>query len=1052
MILQRARVHALIEARRPGAVWLQGPTGAGKTVALRTYLEQIGLSSLWVTLDERHREPSALFASITAASHAARAALPAFSPEHRDDPAAFARDFFAKLDSVLPEAQALVVDDVHLADDATALLAEAVDTIGDRRRLFFASQILPGPRFAPLLASSRLWTIGHRQLAFDVDEANGLAKRLGAETPMVDSLLAATDGWAAGLMLAMQLGPPSFDDTGDPLGSLRNPLAHLIATQVLHGVAPEDFRRLRVFADLPQVPMALIDLAGDWSTACAHLNRLADRGLFVERVAGDRVRRQGEASVSTSIARGNWRLHDLFRAALREAGNDRVPDPALTRTLVGLLVDLDRHDLAWQLAASNDATVLEDLVAKHGARALRDPSLPLLREVTKRDAPTPHLAYWRTRALLGSDEQAAFEAAEAAWAGFNATDDSVRKGLATSLAIFAMFTSIENVRLIAPWIERFGQVDRVTDDPNAIPDEQAIRCAAEVMHDMHFGGRASGAEVTEMQDRLLSHIVNDSLAPDETVLAGSLLIPAMQRSNRVVEAQAAIARIEALAAFDRAAPHIRASWSLECGYHHVQTGNSEFAVAAFERCLAIAEENVLPQTKTGARIGLVRAALARGDVTAAKQAFEPIKSKTQGSTGAQSAQILYLRARMHVAMNELLPALQSNEAARLLMLEHAFPQAAIRLLDVSQVQILHALGRHDESDALADRLMSQGSDEDRERTRVTVSLLRALRTWTSKRADAERMIGESFALAERISLTNFIPLLPEVAGVAAARALELGTQTDFVRRAIRARRLPAPLGAPSHWPWSMRVRVLGDFVIERDSQPMVFSGKAQQKPLELLKFLACERRMTADTRALITALWPDADGDAGRKNLEVTVSRLRKLLGDDSLVQVKEGRVSLDPARTSSDAREFIDVCSSCEGAMAIAATRRDASDLSKRLFEVFVALPFEHDEGLAWREGTRERFRNSFVRAVRALANGLEASGQGDRSVALLESALVREPLAEGLAQALMRAYIQAGEHAEAMRVYRQCRQMLSILIGAAPSPETERLKDSIQPPGEKQ
>ena len=52
----------------------------------------------------------------------------------------------------------------------------------------------------------------------------------------------------------------------------------------------------------------------------------------------------------------------------------------------------------------------------------------------------------------------------------------------------------------------------------------------------------------------------------------------------------------------------------------------------------------------------------------------------------------------------------------------------------------------------------------------------------------------------------------------------------------------------------------------------------------------------ADASSIGSALWPDADDGPARKSLEVTISRLRKLLDDDTLVLMKEGKVSLDAA------------------------------------------------------------------------------------------------------------------------------------------------------------
>jgi DNA-binding SARP family transcriptional activator len=52
---------------------------------------------------------------------------------------------------------------------------------------------------------------------------------------------------------------------------------------------------------------------------------------------------------------------------------------------------------------------------------------------------------------------------------------------------------------------------------------------------------------------------------------------------------------------------------------------------------------------------------------------------------------------------------------------------------------------------------------------------------------------------------------------------------------------------------------------------------------------------------------------------------------------------------------------------------------------------------------------------------------------------------LAEGLYRRLMIAYRERGEPAEALNVYRRCRHMLSIVLGAKPSAETEAIRSSL-------
>jgi DNA-binding SARP family transcriptional activator len=44
------------------------------------------------------------------------------------------------------------------------------------------------------------------------------------------------------------------------------------------------------------------------------------------------------------------------------------------------------------------------------------------------------------------------------------------------------------------------------------------------------------------------------------------------------------------------------------------------------------------------------------------------------------------------------------------------------------------------------------------------------------------------------------------------------------------------------------------------------------------------------------------------------------------------------------------------------------------------------------------------------------------------------------------MVSYRELGEAAEALKVYRRCRDMLSIVLGLSPSPETEAIRATLR------
>lgn len=74
-----------------------------------------------------------------------------------------------------------------------------------------------------------------------------------------------------------------------------------------------------------------------------------------------------------------------------------------------------------------------------------------------------------------------------------------------------------------------------------------------------------------------------------------------------------------------------------------------------------------------------------------------------------------------------------------------------------------------------------------------------------------------------------------------------------------------------------------------------------------------------------------------------------------------------------------------------------------------------------------------------------MEAAGDGPTAVDRYRRGLEADNLAELLYRGLMRSLAATGDQAEALNAYRRCRELLSIVLGLKPSPETERLHQAI-------
>jgi DNA-binding SARP family transcriptional activator len=74
-----------------------------------------------------------------------------------------------------------------------------------------------------------------------------------------------------------------------------------------------------------------------------------------------------------------------------------------------------------------------------------------------------------------------------------------------------------------------------------------------------------------------------------------------------------------------------------------------------------------------------------------------------------------------------------------------------------------------------------------------------------------------------------------------------------------------------------------------------------------------------------------------------------------------------------------------------------------------------------------------------------LEDGGDYKAAIALYESALQQDNLIEPFYRGLMRCHHALGETTEALRMYRRCRELFSIVLSTAPAPETELLRAKL-------
>jgi LuxR family maltose regulon positive regulatory protein len=236
-----------------------------------------------------------------------------------------------------------------------------------------------------------------------------------------------------------------------------------------------------------------------------------------------------------------------------------------------------------------------------------------------------------------------------------------------------------------------------------------------------------------------------------------------------------------------------------------------------------------------------------------------------------------------------------------------------------------------------------------------------------------------------------------------------------------------------------RIHVLGRFRILTGDTPVAVPPRLR-KPQELLQALLAFGGTDVSAGALIDALWPDSDGDAGYHALESALYRLRQLLGARDAVGMQGGKVSLNPDQLWVDMWEFEKELRCPHG--------QSANDIERigRLRRLYQGHFLQHEAEKPWILNARQRLRDHFLGAICDAASECVLVRRWEAAAKLYRSGIELDSLNESLYRGLMLCHQQLGDHSEALQAYRRCRELLTRFLGVPPNSKTQALYHSVR------
>ena len=367
--LARPRLVEMLD-RAVGAklVVVRAPAGFGKTTFLVEYhrwLQQRGVATAWLTLDEADNDVSRFLSHVLASFQAIDPTLALITPSGGErDMAGAALELIHHL-SMQTHPFALFLDNLEVVQAApvVGVLRSILDSLP------VGGQVIVGSRESPKLGLGRLRAHGHlvevtqEALRFSLGESAALLRgecRLDLDDRQIRRLHERTQGWAAALWLAAL----ALREHDDPEAFIRSfsgshaAVADYLLDDVLSRLPDESRDFLLELSVLDELNPSLCDAITGHRDSLVRLTAFEKAGLFV---------------IPQGPEGGSYRFHPLFRDFLIDELARSDPDG---------VARLTRAAADWYLERDQPVSALEHMIRSGDEAAsvelLRDNAEPLL--------------------------------------------------------------------------------------------------------------------------------------------------------------------------------------------------------------------------------------------------------------------------------------------------------------------------------------------------------------------------------------------------------------------------------------------------------------------------------------------------------------------------------------------------------------------------------------------------------------------------------------------------------------------------------------------------
>lgn len=1052
-VIARERLFTLLDRRRRApVVWVSGPPGSGKTTLVSSYLESKKPRVRWYQLDKDDSDVATFFYYMAMASGSGTeesAALPMYTREYHGDLGAFCRRFFGALFAELKPPFVIALDNYHEVSRQSQfheVLLHAVSELPPECCIVVISRTDPPASMVRLRARRQIDNIGWTDLQLKRRESDAIINRWHPDLSKatLKQLYEKTEGWAAGLVLLLDQAQNEGFLERIPSLSAPQLVFDYLAGEVFDNFGASTQQFLLKTAYLPEMTPASAETLTQFSDAGEILGRLHREHYFV--------------ALKTGATEPVYMYHPLLRAFLQQRTADRMDEETrrdLRRRSASLLEEQGAVALAADvLREGGDYAAFLPLVLSHAAEMLRlgraESLERWLDEVPEELADNePWFHYWRGSCLfIQSSLRQSRHAYERAFGLFETRQTADLRGLILSCSgvMDAIVHELDDLSLLDRWI---AVVDELLHEHGEVTWPE-VRSRITVSMFMALVFRQPGRDdIAEWAEKA----VNETENIDDTFtrLTAKLLVAInLNYTGQFARAKDLTEDLRKLCSSPRVPPlALTVLKDVESMYCLLNADHEQCLRAVYDG-IEIGRQSGVHTWSYHLLSNGVASALGAGDLETAETLLGEMQDYTDSARRLDRAIFHYYTAWHAMLADDPLRAYREQKIALRLATETGCPFYEI-LCRLALGLVLAETGEERRAASELRKVRAAARPID---NRLLEFMCLTTYAYIALEHGRERSgvaaLRYAMGLGREYGYRHFIWWLPKVMSRLCEHALELGIETDYVRGLVRERGL-VPVTPPvlvHEWPWRFQITSFGNFEILKDDKPLGVFARVQQKPLELLKGIIGMGGENVRESTLAEALWPRIDADYAHRSLTTNLHRLRKLLGEDTAVTLRHGRLSLNPALCRLDVRAFDVVVQKIEG-LARGSRGHAASEDICAQADGLLALyrgPFMASEGdNPIYVSLRERLRNRFLRCVGDLGRMLEASGAWDEAVNLYQRGIESDQLAEGLYRRLMVCYRELGRHAEAVEVFDACKRTIRAELEVEPSPETTAIYENL-------